>query len=131
MYVESDPLPPTPPDTPPVPGLDSDLGLGLGLGLGNAFELNLSKTIVATLPLFGDKVFWWQNGAANTANGGRGFGGRMGRGGGSDPTYLQSNNKHTSNNQCKMIMGNIILCPQGQNFFILRVLTDDLALQGM
>ena len=34
-------------------------------------------------------------------------------GGGSDPTYLQSNNKHTRSSQCKMIMGNIIVCPAG------------------
>ena len=40
-------------------------------------------------------------------------GGRLGSGGVSDPTYLQSNNKHTRNNQCMMIMGNIIICPAG------------------
>ena len=38
-------------------------------------------------------------------------------GGGADPTYLQSNNKHTRNNQCKMIMGNIIVCPAGPKKF--------------
>ena len=43
-----------------------------------------------------------------------GLGGRVGVGmGGSDPTCLQSNNKHTRNNQCKMIMGNTIVCPAG------------------
>ena len=42
---------------------------------------------------------------------GRSVEGREGGGGGSDPTYLQSNNEHTSNNQCKMLMGNIIVCP--------------------
>ena len=41
--------------------------------------------------------------------------GRMGWG--SDPAYLQSNNKHTSSNQCKMILGNISLCPAGPTDF--------------
>ena len=45
-------------------------------------------------------------------------GGRLvGVGRGSDPTYLQSHNKHTRNNQCKIIVGNIILCPVGPFFF--------------
>ena len=46
---------------------------------------------------------------------GRGSVGRSvgGREGGSDHTYLQSNNKHTRNNQCTLIMGNIIVCPAG------------------
>ena len=48
-----------------------------------------------------------------TYGGGREVG-WVGRGGGSDPTYLQSNNKHTRNNQCKILMGNIIVCPKGQ-----------------
>ena len=34
-------------------------------------------------------------------------------GGGSDPTCLQSNDKHIRNNQCKMIVGNMIVCPAG------------------
>ena len=43
--------------------------------------------------------------------------GRLGVRRESDPTYLQSNNKHTRNNQCKMIMGNIIVCPAGPKKF--------------
>ena len=50
------------------------------------------------------------------------MGGSVGRSvgvgrGASDPTYLQSNNKHTRSNQCKMIMGNIIVCPAGPKKF--------------
>ena len=45
---------------------------------------------------------WESDGGSVERSVGAGMGG-----GGSDPTYLQSNNKHTRNNQCKMIMGNI------------------------
>ena len=60
------------------------------------------------------KVGWSDGGRI----GGSGVGGGwLGSGGGSDPKYLQSNNKHTRYNQCKMIMGNIILCPTGPKNF--------------
>ena len=44
------------------------------------------------------------------------FGWKVGWGMGG-PYVPQSNNKHTRNNQCKMIMGNIIVCPaEPKNF---------------
>ena len=44
---------------------------------------------------------------------GAGLGGRGSVGSRVGPAYLQSSNKHTRSNQCKMIMGNIIVCPAG------------------
>ena len=57
------------------------------------------------------------SGVGGWESGGGSVGRSVGVGRGSDPTYLQSNNKHTRNNQCKMIMGNIIVCPAGPKNF--------------